>query len=90
MASFSVSRGRAPRYTIGMYGERKTNARCPCTPPSTVETFGEEISAEACSSKEIAGLYTEEDNDNDGDDYDDTKIVKIACERILAWQTGGR
>ena len=42
--------------TIGMYGERKTNARCPCTPPSTVETFGEEISAEACSSKDIAGL----------------------------------
>ena len=48
--------GRAPRSTIGMYGERKTNARCPCTPPSTVETFGEEISAEACSGKEIAGL----------------------------------
>ena len=39
-----------------MYGERKTNARYPCTPPSTVETFGEEISAEACSGKEIAGL----------------------------------
>ena len=65
MASFSVSRGRAPRSTIGMYGERKTNARCPCTPQSTVETFGEEISAEACSGKE----------DND-DEYDDTKIVK--------------
>ena len=57
------------------------NARCPCTPPSTVETFGEEIS----SGKEIA-----EDNDDDDDEYDDTKIVKIACERILAWQTGGR
>ena len=56
MASFSVSRGRAPRSTIGMYGERKTNARCPCAPQSTVETFGEEISAEACSGKEIAGL----------------------------------
>ena len=56
MASFSVSRGRAPRSTIGMYGERKTNARCPCTPQSTVETFGEEISAEACSGKEIVGL----------------------------------
>ena len=56
MASFSVSRGRAPRSTIGKYGERKMNARCPCTPPSTVETFGEEISAEACSGKEIAGL----------------------------------
>ena len=56
MASFSVSRGRAPRSTIGMYGERKTNAWCPCTPQSTAETFGEEISAEACSGKEIAGL----------------------------------
>ena len=56
MASFSVSRGRAPRSTIGMYGERITNAPCPCTPPSTVETFGEEISAEACSGKEIVGL----------------------------------
>ena len=88
MASFSVSRGRAPRSTIGMYGERKTNARCPCTPPSTVETFGEEISAEACSGKEIAGLLR--------------KIImmmmmnmmtrkcEITCERILAWQTGGR
>ena len=87
MASFSVSRGRAPRSTIGMYGERKTNARCPCTPPSTVETFGEEISAEACSGKEIAGLLR--------------KIMmmmmnmmtrkcEIACERILVWQTGGR
>ena len=87
MASFSVSRGRAPRSTIGMYGERKTNARCPCTPPSTVETFGEEISAEAYSGKEIAGLLR--------------KIMmmmmnmmtrkcEIACERILAWQTGGR
>ena len=43
-------------YHIGMYGERKMNARCPCTLPSTVETFGEEISAEACSGKEIAGL----------------------------------
>ena len=32
------------------------NARCPCTPPSTVETFDEEISAEACSGKEMVGL----------------------------------
>ena len=43
---------RSPRSTIGMYGERKTNARYPCTPQSTVETFGEEISAEVCSGKE--------------------------------------
>ena len=74
MASFSVSRGRAPRSTIGMYGERKTNARCPCTPPSTVETFGEEISAEACCGKG----FTEEDNDNDDDECDDTKIVRVS------------
>ena len=46
----------APRSTVGIYGERKTIAWCPCTPPSTAETFGEEISAEACSGKEIAGL----------------------------------
>ena len=47
---------KSPRSTIGMYGERITNAPCPCPPSSTVETFGEEISAEACSGKEIAGL----------------------------------
>ena len=35
---------------------RKTIAWCPCTPPSTMETFGQKISAEACSGKEIAGL----------------------------------
>ena len=52
----AVEEPHEPRSTIGMYGERKTNARYPCTPQSTVETFGEEISAEACSSKEIAGL----------------------------------
>ena len=74
MASFSVSRGRAPRSTIGMYGERKTNARCPCTPQSTVETFGEEISAEACSGKEIAGLLRKMMMMMNN--YDDTKIVK--------------
>ena len=31
-------------------------AWCPCTPPSTMEMFGERISAKACSGKEIAGL----------------------------------
>ena len=39
--------------SVGIYGERKTIAWCPCTPPSTVERFG---SAEDCSGKEIAGL----------------------------------
>ena len=39
-----------------IYGKRKTIAWCPCTPPSTMETFGKKISAEACSGKEIAGL----------------------------------
>ena len=52
-----------------------------------METFGEVISAAACPGKEIAGLLR--------------KIMmmmmnmmtrkcEIACERILAWQTGGR
>ena len=40
--------------------ERKTIACYPCTPPLTMETFGEKISAEACSGKEIAGLLEEE------------------------------
>ena len=36
---------------------REKNGRLvSCTPPSTVERFGEKISAEACSGKEIAGL----------------------------------
>ena len=56
-------------------------ARYLCIPPSTVETFGEKISAKACSGKEIAGL--EEADDTDGE----TKIVKS---RVSAWQTGGR
>ena len=47
---------RSVTSTVAIYGERKTIAWCPCTPPSTVETFGEQISAEACSGKEIAGL----------------------------------
>ena len=51
----SAYRGRAPRSTVRMYGERKTIARCPCTPSLTVEMFGEKISAGACSGKEIAG-----------------------------------
>ena len=44
------------RSSVGIYAERKTISWCPCTPPSTVERFGEKISAEACSGKEIAGL----------------------------------
>ena len=55
MASFSVCPRRAPRSTVGIYGERKTIAWCPCTPPSTM-AFGEIISAEVCCGKEIAGL----------------------------------
>ena len=38
--------------TVGIYGERKTIAWCPCTPPLTM---GGKISAEACSGTEIAG-----------------------------------
>ena len=83
MASFSVSRGRAPQSTIGMYGERKTNARCPCIPPSTLETFGEEISAEACSGKEIAGLLRKM-RMMMMMNIMMTQNREIACERILA------
>ena len=50
------AREEPPRSTVGIYSERKTIACCPCTPPLTIETFGEKISAEACSGKEIAGL----------------------------------
>ena len=70
-----------------MHREPKTIALRPCTPPSTLEMFGEKINASPGSSKEIAGLLR--------------KIMmmmmnmmtrncEIACERILAWQTGGR
>ena len=47
---------KSPRSTVGIYGERKTIAWCPCTSPSTLEMFGEKISASPGSSKEIAGL----------------------------------
>ena len=47
---------KAPRSTVDMYGKTNTITRCPCTPLLTLEMFGEEISAKACSSKEIAGL----------------------------------
>ena len=70
-----------------MHREPKTISSRPCTPPSTLEMFGEKINASPGSSKEIAGLLR--------------KIMmmmmnmmtrkcEIACERILAWQTGGR
>ena len=44
------------RSTVGIYGERKTIAWCPCTSPSTLEMFGEKISVSPGSSKEIAGF----------------------------------
>ena len=60
-----------------MHREPKTIASRPCTPPSTLEMFGEKISASPGSSKEIYSGFTEEDDDDDDyDDEDDTKIVK--------------
>ena len=47
-----------------------------------MERFGEKISAEACSGKEIAGLLKKMMMKN--------MMTEIAYERILAWQTGGR
>ena len=46
----------APWSTVVMHREPKTIASRPCTPPSTLEMFGEKISASPGSSKEIAGL----------------------------------
>ena len=39
-----------------MHREPRTIASRLCTPPSTLEMFGEKISASPVSSKEIAGL----------------------------------
>ena len=39
-----------------MHREPKTIASRPCTPPSTLEMFGEKVSASPGSSKEIADL----------------------------------
>ena len=39
-----------------MHREPKRIASRPCTPPSTLEMFGEKINASPGSSKEIAGL----------------------------------
>ena len=39
-----------------MHREPKKIASRPCTPPSTLEMFGEKISASPGSGKEIAGL----------------------------------
>ena len=56
-------------------------ARCPCTPLSIVETFGEKISTDACSGIEIACLLKKKKKD---EEYDDMNNREIACERILA------
>ena len=65
MASLSACRGRAPRSTLGMYGEGITIAPCPCTPPLPVETFGEKNQRRWLSwyniRKEIAGLLENEE-----------------------------
>ena len=70
-----------------MHREPKTIASRPCTPPSILEMFGEKINASPGSSKEIAGLLRKimmmMMNMM-------TRTCEIACERILAWQTGGR
>ena len=47
-----------------------------------MERFGEKISAEACSGKEIAGLLKKMMMKN--------MMTRKSYERILAWQTGGR
>ena len=86
MASFCACSRGGSRSAVEMYGWSKTIARCPCTPPSTMETFGEKISAEACSGKEIAGLLRKMMMMMNMM----TRNREIACERILMCQTGGR
>ena len=44
----------------------------------------------ALTSLHPPSFYRNDFSTCDDDEYDDTKIVKIACERILTWQTGGR
>ena len=56
MASFGICSRGGPRSTVDMYGWSKTIVRCPCTHTSTLETFGEKISASTGSSNEISGL----------------------------------
>ena len=69
-----------------MHREPKRIASRPCTPPSTLEMFGEKINASPGSSKEIAGLLRKMMMMMNMM----TRNCEIACERILAWQTGGR
>ena len=56
MASFGICSRGGPRSTVDKYGWSKTIVRCPCIPTSTLETFGEKISASTGSSNEISGL----------------------------------
>ena len=69
-----------------MYGWSATIAPCPCTPPSTVETFGEIISPSTSSGKEIAGLLRKMMMMN----MMTHENREISVERIRACQTGGR
>ena len=56
MASCSASFPGAPPSTIPMCWETKPIVWYPCTPSSTLKTFGEKISASTGRGKEIAGL----------------------------------
>ena len=73
-----------------MHRESRTIASRPCTPPSTLEMFGEKISASPGSSKEIAGLLRKMMMMMIMMMMKMTRNREIAYERILAWQTGGR
>ena len=68
-----------------MYGWSATIAPCPCTPPSTVETFGEIINPSTSSGKEIAGLLRKMMMMNMTHEN-----REISVERIHVCQTGGR
>ena len=72
--------------TVEIYGCSVTIARCPCTPPSTLETFCEKISASTSSGKEIAGLLRKIMMMN----MMKHENPEIDVEQIIACQTGGR
>ena len=51
------------RSTIGMQGERKTIAWCPCKPPLTMETFGEKSAPRLVMVARGDSRFTEEETE---------------------------
>ena len=69
MAYFSEVPQSRPRSTVSTSWEKKTYR---CTPPSTLDTFGEKSRAWSASVNEIAGLLKKKKNE----EYDDAESWK--------------